>query len=62
MDNNVTLEEKIYESYINIRKKILEYDDNKYDNLDSCIHSADFKKGFVSGVKLMLTMLIDENK
>lgn len=59
--NNLTTEEKIYNEYINMRKNILDYDGYKYENLDSCIHSNDFKKGFLAGVKIMLTILIDDN-
>ena len=55
------IEEKLYESYISMRKSMLDYDNYKYENLDPYIKSKDFKAGFFAGVKIVLSLFINED-
>ena len=47
--------------YISMRKSMLDYDNYKYENLDPYIKSKDFKAGFFAGVKIVLSLFINED-
>ena len=44
-----------------MRKSMLDYDNYKYENLDPYIKSKDFKAGFFAGVKIVLSLFINED-
>ena len=50
---SINIEDKLFNSYISMRKHILDFENFKYENLDNYINSADFKAGFYAGVRVM---------
>ncbi|MBE5736601.1 MAG: hypothetical protein E7356_04560 [Clostridiales bacterium] len=54
-----TMEEKIYESYVNMRKSLSELENYKYATEDKYISSEEFKQGFIAGLKIMSSLLLD---
>ena len=51
--------EKLYNDYISMRKTINNYENMKYSIKDPYITSEEFKQGFISGVKIISSLLID---
>ena len=51
--------EKLYNDYISIRKTINNYENMKYSIKDPYITSEEFKQGFISGVKIISSLLMD---
>ncbi len=54
-----TLEENLYQKYIDMRKAMHNLEQYKYSKDDPYIKSEDFKQGFLAGVKIMSSMLLD---
>lgn len=54
-----TFEEKMYEKYIELRKVMHELESMKYGSDDKLINSEDFKQGFIAGVKVISSILLD---
>ena len=54
-----SIEEKLYESYVEMRKNIGKLENLKYSNEDKYISSKEFKQGFIAGVKIMSSLLLD---
>ena len=54
-----SIEEKLYESYIEMRKNMNKLENYKHGKEDNYISSADFKQGFIAGVKIMSSILLD---
>ena len=61
LKNEFCLEADLYNLYISMRKKILEHDNYKYENLDPLLFSNDFKSGFYAGVKIMVSLSIQKD-
>lgn len=59
--NEFSLEEELYTLYINMRRQILIHDNYKYESNDPLINSNDFKSGFFAGIKIMLSLSINQN-
>lgn len=60
--SSINIEEKLYESYIAMRKSMLDFDNFKYESLDKYINSADFKSGFYAGVRVMFSLFLDNDE
>jgi len=56
---NFSIEEKLYKNYISMRKNINEFENLKYNNNDPYIDSEAFKQGFIAGIKIMSSLLLD---
>ncbi len=54
-----TFEEKLFEKYMALRKVANEYENFKYAKPDNYATSEDFKQGFIAGVKVLSSILID---
>ena len=54
-----SLEEELYNKYIELRKSISRIENIKYDNPDTAALSEEFKQGFIAGVKIMSSLLLD---
>lgn len=54
-----SLEEKLYENYVEMRKNMNKLENFKYGKEDKYISSEEFKQGFIAGVKIMSSLLID---
>ena len=54
-----SLEEKLFESYMSMRKIINELENYKYKSDDKYENSEAFKQGFLAGVKIMSSILLD---
>ena len=59
--SSINIEEKLFNSYISMRRSMLDFDNFKYENLDKYINSADFKSGFFAGVRVMFSLFLDNN-
>ena len=54
-----SIEEKLYENYISMRKNLKEYESYKYSSEDPYINSQEFKQGFIAGVKIISSIILD---
>ena len=54
-----SVEEELYKNYIAMRKSISKVESMKYENRDKYLESDDFKQGFIAGVKIMSSILLD---
>ena len=54
-----TLEEKLYKDYVSMRKTMNDLENCKYAVDDKMLESTDFKQGFLAGVKIMSSLLLD---
>ena len=54
-----SIEEKLYENYIEMRKNMSKLENYKYGKEDKYMTSEEFKQGFIAGVKIMSSLLID---
>lgn len=54
-----SLEEELYTNYINMRKSLGKLENMKYSNEDEMLNSEEFKQGFIAGIKIMSSILID---
>lgn len=51
--------EKLYEQYMEMRKVLKAIENIKYDNVDPMQLSEEFKQGFIAGIKIMSSILMD---
>lgn len=51
--------EKLYDKYLEMRKVLGDIETLKYGKTDPILKSEDFKQGFIAGVKIMSSMLMD---
>lgn len=56
---NYSLEEELYKNYIEMRSVIGKLESMKYNNEDKILNSEEFKQGFIAGVKIMSSLLLD---
>lgn len=56
---NFSIEEELYEAYIEMRKSMNKLERFKYGNDDPFQTSEEFKQGFIAGVKIMSSILLD---
>ena len=56
---NFSFEEKLYVSSIEMRIALGKMEKMKYGGDDKYLQSEDFKQGFIAGVKIMSSMLLD---
>ena len=56
---NFSIEEELYDSYKNMRIALNKYENMKYSVEDNIVKSEDFKQGFIAGIKIMSSLLID---
>lgn len=54
-----TMEEELYKHYLKLRGVLHDIEAFKYATEDNFSTSEDFKQGFIAGVKIMSSMLID---
>ena len=54
-----TIEEKLYDSYIEMRKNMNKLEKFKYGGDDPILSNEEFKQGFIAGVKIMSSLLLD---
>ena len=54
-----SIEEDLYESYRNMWIAMNKYENIKYSKDDEMVDSEDFKQGFIAGVKIMSSLLLD---
>lgn len=54
-----SLEERLYESYSQMRKDMNEFEKFKYGNEDKFVESEEFKQGFIAAIKIMSSLLLD---
>ena len=54
-----TIEEKLYDAYIEMRKNMNKLEKFKYGIDDPMLNSEEFKQGFIAGIKIMSSLLID---
>lgn len=57
--SDFTFEEKLFEKYLQMRGVVGELESKKYLNTDKYMCSEEFKQGFLAGVKVMSSILID---
>lgn len=56
---NYSLEEELYKNYIEMRSVMGKLESMKYNNEDKILNSEEFKQGFIAGVKIMSSLLLD---
>ena len=56
----MTYEEKLFECYKELRRKMLDFDSFRYDMNIRMIESEEFKNGFLSGIKLFTSLHIKD--
>lgn len=56
---NYSIEEELYKNYIEMRKSLGKLENMKYSNEDKLLDSEEFKQGFIAGIKIMSSILID---
>lgn len=56
-----SFENDLFELYIEMRKKLLDADNFRYEITDFSINSNEFKMGFVAGVRVMMSLDFDKN-
>ena len=54
-----SIEEELYNKYLELRKSLSRVENIKYDNPDTISLSEEFKQGFIAGVKIMSSLLLD---
>ena len=59
MRNHHTVSENIYSEYMNMRSEINRINKLKYEFDDEISSSKEFRKGFVAGVKVMMSLFMD---
>ncbi len=60
--SSINIEDKLFDSYIAMRKHLLDYDNFKYETLDSHLGSSEFKAGFYAGVRVMFSLFLDSDE
>lgn len=54
-----TMEEQLYNYYIQMRKVMHSLENFKYGTEDKFQSSEDFKQGFLAGIKILSSILLD---
>ena len=59
MRSHHTASESIYKEYMNMRDAVNQINKLKYEFDDKISTSKEFKKGFIAGVKVMMSLFMD---